>query len=65
MLDRKYDNAVTEGMAHCARDPQIQNALADKTPDCIIVPGIGLWHIHAASQPFPRKVKLSSAKQPN
>ena len=37
MLDRKYDNAVTEGMAHCARDPQIQNALADQTPDCIIV----------------------------
>lgn len=35
MLDRKYDNALAEVMAHCANDRKIQNALVDQVP-CII-----------------------------
>lgn len=36
MLERKYDSAITEVMARCGGGPQIQNALAGQTPDCII-----------------------------
>lgn len=35
MLDRKYDNALAEVMAHCANDRKIQNALVNQVP-CII-----------------------------
>lgn len=36
MFESKYDSAIAEVMTHCASDSQIQNALADQTPDCII-----------------------------
>lgn len=41
MIESKYDSAIAEVMTHCASDSQIQNALADQTPDCIIAPGSG------------------------